>query len=67
MGKWEEGSVGGGGDWAVGGGLNPLLGLFELDMSPRSASHRPKHTFSVYGLGDVSLTTGNKFRPMPSI
>ena len=30
-----------GGGWATGGGLNPLLGLFGLAMSPRSASHRP--------------------------
>ena len=33
----------GGGDWAAGGGLNPPLRLFGLVMSPRSASHRPKH------------------------
>ena len=39
VGGWEEG----GGGWAAGGGLNPPLGLFGLAMSPRSASHRPKH------------------------
>ena len=27
----------------AGGGLNPLLGLFRLAMSPKSASYRPKH------------------------
>ena len=37
------GGAGGGGEWEAGGGLNPLLGLFGLAMSPRSASHRPKH------------------------
>ena len=35
--------MGGGGGYEVKGGLNPLLGLFGLAMSPRSASHRPKH------------------------
>ena len=35
--------MGGGGGWDAGGGLNPPLGLFGLAMSPRSASHRPKH------------------------
>ena len=40
-----RGWVGGrGGDgWEAGGGLNHLLGLFGLAMSPRSAIHRPKH------------------------
>ena len=37
------GGVGGGGRWEAGGGLNHLLGPFGLAMSPRSASHRPKH------------------------
>ena len=37
------GEVGGGVWWEAGGGLNPLLGLFVLAMSPRNASHRPKH------------------------
>ena len=31
------------GEWEAGGGLSPLLGLFGLAISPRSASHRPKH------------------------
>ena len=35
--------MGGGGGWEAGGGLNLPLGLFGLAMSPRSASHRPKH------------------------
>ena len=35
--------MGGGGARAAGGGLKPPLGLFGLAMSPRSASHRPKH------------------------
>ena len=35
--------MGGGGGWEVAGGLNPPLGLPGLAMSPRSASHRPKH------------------------
>ena len=37
------GELGGGRGWAARGGLNPPLGLFELAMSPRSASHRAKH------------------------
>ena len=32
--------------WIAGGRLNPLLGLFGPAMSPRSASHRPKHVYS---------------------
>ena len=36
--------MGNGGGWAAEGGLKPLLGLFGLAMSPRSVSHRPKHT-----------------------
>ena len=38
-----RGGVGGGDGWEAGGGLKLLLGLFGLAMSPRSASHRPKH------------------------
>ena len=37
------GGVDGGEGWAAGGKLNPLLELFGLAMSPRNASHRPKH------------------------
>ena len=41
---WAGGSrVGGRGGWAAGVRLNPLLGPFGLAMSPRSASHMPKH------------------------
>ena len=40
---WMKGRVDEGGGWAAENGLNPLLGLFALAMSPRSASHRPKH------------------------
>ena len=39
----ERGRVGGGEGWAAGGGLYPMLGLFEVAMSPRSATHRPRH------------------------
>ena len=35
--------MGGVARWTVRGGLNPLLGLFGLAMSPRSASHSPKN------------------------
>ena len=42
---WADGrgGVGVGGGWEAGSGLNPLLGLFGLAMSPRSTSNRPKH------------------------
>ena len=33
-----------GGGWEAGGGVNPPLGLFGLDMGPISASHRPNLT-----------------------
>ena len=36
------GRVGGGG-WEAGGGLHRPIGLFGVAMSPRSASHRPRH------------------------
>ena len=42
MGGREEGQVEGV-DGKSEGGLNPSLGLFELAMGHRSASHRPKH------------------------
>ena len=38
MGGWVGG---GGGGWEAGGGLHRPIGLFEVAMSPRSASHRP--------------------------
>ena len=37
------GGAGGGGGWETRSGLNLPLGLFELAMGPRSASHKPKH------------------------
>ena len=39
-----ESGMDGGGGCAIGYRLNPLLGLFGLVVSPRSASHRPKYT-----------------------
>ena len=57
--------VGGEGRQAAGSGLSPPLGLFGLAMSPRSASHRPKHAYRwpkrLYAI------TGVNFRPMPSM
>ena len=51
-GGWEGwvggkgGRAGGGGvEWAAGGGLKPLLGVFGLVMSPRCDSHRVKHAY----------------------
>ena len=35
--------MGGGGGWEAGGGLQRPTGLFGVAMSPRSASHRPRH------------------------
>ena len=52
-----RGSVGGGGGWVAGGGLNLPLGMFGLAMSPRSASHRPIATCSD-GLRDISISLG---------
>ena len=49
---WVEG-VGG---WEAGGGLYRPTGLFGVAMSPRSASHRPKHDWRA--LRDVSPTQG---------
>ena len=43
MGRWEGDGVDGERKWVARCGLNPLLGLFGLAMSPQSASHRPKH------------------------
>ena len=51
-GGWVEG-VGG---WEAGGGLHRLTGLFGVAMSPRSASHRPRHDWRA--LRDVSPTQG---------
>ena len=37
------GGASGGGGWEARGRLDPLLALFRLAMSTKSASHRPKH------------------------
>ena len=50
------------GGWAAEGGLNLLLRLFGLAMSPRSASHRPK---MLSGLKRCFTITGMNFRAMP--
>ena len=55
-GGWEGGGVGGGGGWEAGGGLHRPTGLFGVAMSPRSASHRPRHDWRA--LRDVSPTHG---------
>ena len=56
VGGWEGGGVGGGGGWEAGGGLHRPTGLFGVAMSPRSASHRPRHDWRA--LRDVSPTQG---------
>ena len=48
MAHYKGGQAGGNGvggwrGWAGRGGLNLLLGQFGLAISPRSASHGPKH------------------------
>ena len=48
--------VGGGGGWETGGGPHRPTGLFGVAMSPRSASHRPRHDWRA--LRDVSPTQG---------
>ena len=48
--------VGGWGGWEAGGGLHHPTGLFGVAMSPRSASHRPRHDWRA--LRDVSPTQG---------
>ena len=50
------GGVGVGGGWEAGGGLHRPTGLFGVAMSPRSASHRPRHDWRA--LRDVSPTQG---------
>ena len=47
---------GGWGGWEAGGGLHRPTGLFGVAMSPRSASHRPRHDWRA--LRDVSPTQG---------
>ena len=44
VGRWEGDGMDGVGLWAAGGSVYLPLGLFGLAMSPRNASHRPKHT-----------------------
>ena len=44
----------GGGGWEAGGGLHRPNGPFGVAMSPRSASHRPRHDWRA--LRDVSPT-----------
>ena len=56
MGGWEGGVVGGGDVWEAGGRLHCPIGLFGVAMSPRSASHRPRHDWKA--LRDVSPTQG---------
>ena len=48
--------MGGGGGWEAGGGLHHSTGPFVVAMSPRSASHRPRHNWRA--LRDVSPTQG---------
>ena len=48
--------VGGGGGWEARGGLHHPTGLFGVAMSPRSASHRPRHDWRA--LRDVPPTQG---------
>ena len=50
------GGVGGGGGWEAVGRLHRPTGLFGAAMSPRSASHRPRHDWRA--LRDVSPTQG---------
>ena len=49
-GGWE-GWVGGAGGWEAGGGLHRPTGPFGVAMSPRSASHRPRHDKCAYMVG----------------
>ena len=64
-GEWEGGGVGGAGGWEAGGGLHRPTGLFGVAMSPRSASHTPRHDWRA--LRDVSPTQGGISDPyLPS-
>ena len=58
VGGWDGGGrVGRGwGGWEAGGGLHRPTGPFGVAMSPRSASHRPRHDWRA--LRDVSPTQG---------
>ena len=48
--------MGGGGEWETGSGLYLPIGLFGVAISPRSASHRPRHNWRA--LRDISPTQG---------
>ena len=65
VGRWEGGGVSGGGGWEAGGGLHHTTGLFGVAMSPRSASHRPRHDWK--GLKRRLTNTGVNIRPIPPI
>ena len=54
--EWWEGGGVVGGKWEAGGGLHRPTGPFGVAMSPRSASHRPRHDWRA--LRDVSPTQG---------
>ena len=56
LGWVEGGGVGGGVGWEAGGGLHHPIALFGVVLSPRSASHRPRHDWRA--LRDVSPTQG---------
>ena len=63
MDRQERGGVSGGAELEAGGRLNPMIGLFGLAMSPRSASHWPNMLRWYW----IRLPiTGLNFRPMPS-
>ena len=51
-----KGVGGGWGGWEAGGRLHRPIGLFGVAMSPRSASHGPRHDWRA--LRDVSPTQG---------
>ena len=58
--------MGGGGGWEAGGGLHRPTGLFGVAMSPRSASHGPRHDWRA--LYKRHLTNiGVNIRPTPPI
>ena len=58
-----KGGVGGGG-WAAGGGLYPLLGLFGLGMCPGMPAIGPN---MLSGPKMCLTSTGVNFRPMSSM
>ena len=60
------GGAGGGGGWEAGGGLNPLLGVFGLPMSPRSSSHTVGPNMLEWHKRPLPIT-GVIFRPTPSM